>query len=66
VPLLHGDTRPGIGPEDHDKISRLFTRLGTNVPGEGVGPTAVRKIVEKHGGKIWVGQPLAIGLGHMY
>jgi signal transduction histidine kinase len=55
------DTGTGIRPEDHDKIFRLFTRLGSNVPGDGVGLTAVRKIVEKHGGKIWVESQLGKG-----
>ncbi|MFI5396099.1 MAG: ATP-binding protein [Candidatus Binatia bacterium] len=49
------DTGMGIRPEDHDKVFRLFTRLGSNgIAGDGVGLAAVRKIVEKHGGKIWV------------
>ena len=55
------DTGTGIRPEDHDKIFRLFTRLGSNVPGDGVGLAAVRKIVEKHGGKIWVESQLGKG-----
>jgi signal transduction histidine kinase len=49
------DTGMGIRPEDQDKIFRLFTRLGSNgIAGDGVGLTAVRKIVEKHGGRVWV------------
>lgn len=55
------DTGTGIRPGDHDKIFRLFTRLGSNVPGDGVGLAAVRKIVEKHGGKIWVESQLGKG-----
>jgi len=56
------DTGMGIRPEDHDKIFRLFTRLGSNgVPGDGVGLTAARKIVEKHGGRIWVQSQLGKG-----
>ena len=56
------DTGMGIRPEDHDKIFRLFTRLGSNgIAGDGVGLTAVRKIVEKHGGKIWVESQLGKG-----
>jgi signal transduction histidine kinase len=49
------DTGLGIRPEDRDKVFRLFTRVGNHsVAGDGVGLAAVRKIVEKHGGKIWV------------
>ena len=56
------DTGLGIRPEDHGKIFRLFTRLcSSTVPGEGLGLTAVKKIVEKHGGKIWVESDLGQG-----
>jgi signal transduction histidine kinase len=55
------DTGTGIRAEDHDRIFRLFTRLGSDAPGDGVGLTAVRRIVEKHGGKIWVESQLGKG-----
>jgi signal transduction histidine kinase/FtsH-binding integral membrane protein len=56
------DTGMGIRPEDHDKIFRLFTRLGSNgIAGDGVGLAAVRKVVEKHGGRIWVESQLGKG-----
>lgn len=49
------DTGAGIRPEDQGKIFRLFARLGTpTVPGDGLGLTAVKKIIEQHGGSIWV------------
>jgi signal transduction histidine kinase len=49
------DTGFGIRREDQAKIFRLFTRIQVNdAPGEGLGLTAVKKIVEKHEGKIWV------------
>ncbi len=56
------DTGAGIRPEDQDKIFRLFTRVGGHgVPGDGIGLAAVRKIVEKHGGRIWVQSQLDVG-----
>lgn len=56
------DNGIGIRAEDHAKIFRLFTRVGTtNVPGEGMGLTAVKKILEKHGGRIWVESELGRG-----
>jgi signal transduction histidine kinase len=48
------DTGPGIPAESQETVFRLFRRLGDAVPGEGLGLTAVRKIVQKHGGRIWV------------
>ena len=49
------DTGPGIPKDAHDQVFRLFRRLANgNPPGEGIGLTLVRKIVEKHGGKIWL------------
>ncbi|HVO24243.1 MAG TPA: ATP-binding protein [Candidatus Margulisiibacteriota bacterium] len=56
------DNGPGIRREDCDKIFRLFMRLGGNgVAGDGIGLAAVRKIVEKHGGKVWVDSELGKG-----
>jgi len=49
------DTGVGVRVEDREKIFRLFTRLGhQQVAGDGLGLTVVKKIVEKHGGTIWV------------
>jgi signal transduction histidine kinase len=56
------DTGPGIRPEDRDKVFRLFMRLGGDgTAGDGVGLAAVRKIVEKHGGKVWVDSEIGKG-----
>jgi len=48
------DSGPGIPRESQETVFRLFRRLGTSVPGEGLGLTMVRRIVEKHGGRIWI------------
>ncbi len=51
--LFVRDNGAGIAPAYHDKIFELFQRLGT-AGGSGVGLTLVQRIVELHGGRIWV------------
>jgi signal transduction histidine kinase len=52
------DNGVGIDPEFHQEIFRIFKRLqnasdGSDT-GTGVGLTFVKKIVERHGGRIWL------------
>ena len=48
------DNGVGIKPEHFDKIFQLFQRLGQDNEGTGIGLTLVRRIVEWHGGRIWL------------
>jgi two-component system, LuxR family, sensor kinase FixL len=48
------DNGMGIAPEFHERIFGLFNRLNQNIEGTGIGLTLVKRIVEVHGGRIWV------------
>jgi signal transduction histidine kinase len=48
------DNGPGIAPEFHQRIFGLFQRLEPDRGGTGVGLAAVHRIMELHGGRVWV------------
>lgn len=48
------DNGIGIAAEYHKKIFEIFYRLDPEKKGDGVGLTIVKRIVEKHSGKVWV------------
>jgi two-component system, LuxR family, sensor kinase FixL len=52
------DNGTGIAPEFHEVIFHMFKRLhhgsGDDQSGTGAGLTFVKKIIERHGGRIWL------------
>jgi signal transduction histidine kinase len=48
------DNGIGIAPRYHEKVFGLFERLDGASDGTGIGLTLVKRIIEVHGGRIWV------------
>jgi signal transduction histidine kinase len=59
------DNGLGIAPEFHEDVFRIFKRLQSAKDGAqegtGVGLTFVKKIVERHGGTLWIESALGAG-----
>jgi signal transduction histidine kinase len=58
------DNGLGVAPEHQQKIWDLFYRLGpqgSDAAGEGIGLPAVRRIVERHSGKVWMESEIGKG-----
>jgi signal transduction histidine kinase len=58
------DNGMGIAPEYHERIFGLFDKLDAASEGTGIGLALVKRIIEFHGGRIWVES--AVGQGSTF
>jgi signal transduction histidine kinase len=54
------DNGRGLPPAEAESVFTIFKRLHPEVPGSGIGLALCKKIVERHGGRIWA-KPLPCG-----
>ena len=55
------DNGIGIERSQHEKVFELFYKLDSNTNGTGAGLAIVKKIIEVHGGRIWIESELGQG-----
>jgi PAS domain S-box-containing protein len=55
------DNGIGIAPEHFDRVFGLFNKLDPRSDGTGIGLALVKRIIEVHGGRIWVQSQVGTG-----
>ncbi len=55
------DNGIGITPEYYERVFGLFNKLDVQTEGTGVGLALVKRIIEIHGGRIWVESEIGKG-----
>jgi signal transduction histidine kinase len=58
------DTGPGLAPDDHERVFDEFQQTETGIElreGTGLGLALSKRLVELHGGRIWVDSELGRG-----
>jgi len=55
------DNGVGVASEHHDRIFGLFNKLDVKSDGTGIGLALVKRIIEVHGGRIWVESEAGLG-----
>ena len=60
------DNGIGIAREYHERVFGLFNKLDPKSEGTGVGLALVKRIVEVHGGKIWIESDAGVGTTFLF
>jgi PAS domain S-box-containing protein len=59
--LFVHDNGIGIAPEHFERIFGLFNKLDPHSEGTGIGLAMVKRIIEVHGGRVWVESEVGMG-----